>query len=671
MELAQARVQNFRSIIDTGWVDIHEDITTLLGPNESGKTSFLQAINQFGEGVEYNENEINRPEGVSDHFLLPIVSLKFDLDKNDQDIIKSIANKQPDELYLQSYSDGSIKFIKNKESRSPPKGIVNKSYLRNLVESLQNYVLTEVRTKDENYISDKGDELNPTLETGLNQGLDPENLEKMTELLRPLISVLKSEGDKEKLTEIKREIESEQKRFAENGTETSKILELIPTSIYHSSANLLSDTAHINNIQSDDHRPFRNLLDICGIDYDNFESKSAQEQVRATDRAEATIEGKVNELWEQKSVDVSLNYNSGKFIVHIQDKKVNGSDVLNRDFVAPSQRSRGFQWFFSFYINLRARANEKAKNTIMLLDDPAVFLHPEGKRNWLDAIEEIAEDNQIIYTSHSPFLIRKEYPSRIRVVEDREGKDGENRGTVITDNLIESGETSLEPLREALGIGLGDSLFASKRKILVEGPSDYHILTGVANYFKEYIGKDIINWNEVTILPVGGANKMVQTSKWATSEEFSYVILLDKDQEGKRVADRLQDEASEVSEERVYLLNRDDTDFSIEIEDMFGTEFYIDCVNEVYETELDGFEPIKVTNPEDEEGIKIEDKTYKQQKITTKLNDIFEERGYGELDKGLVSREIEERLNGGDANEEDVQQFYEVMEKLRRAMPGS
>jgi predicted ATP-dependent endonuclease of OLD family len=669
MELSRVQIQNFRSIENTGWVDIHEDITTLLGANESGKTSFLEAINHVNKGRKYDKEDVKYPDHMSNRFPIPVVNLNLVLSESEKDMFERKTGENIQNITVRKMSDGTICIYTSTEQEnfSLIKGVVNKGFVHSILESLKEFLNEELKDNKNPEVADKAEELSTKINQCLNSDdFSTESFQELGKELKNLSFELSTAPERNSITSAEIVLRQEAENFTKNNTTADDLVDHLPNFIYHDSANLLSDQIHINNLNSDDHRPFRNLLEICDIDYDEFQNKSVREQVKATEGIETTIEGRVNNLWEQKEVDITVSYNSDKFVVLLQDEEINGSSGINRDLVAPSQRSRGFQWFFSFYINLRASASERSRNTIMLLDDPAVFLHPKGKRNWLDAIEEIADGNQVLYTSHSPYLIRKQFPSRIRIVEDRDGE-----GTIISDDFLESDEMSLEPLRKALGIGLGDSPFAAKRKILVEGPSDYYILTGLANYFKEYLDRDIINWEEVTIFPVGGADNMVQASKWVMSENFSYAILLDNDGKGNNVMERLQDEAPAVEQERVFQLERNDNhqNFHIEIEDMFRTEFYIDCLNTAYKAEISDFEPIEIYGSEDGEGISIEGETYKQRKIASKLNTVLENRDHGELDKSLVAREIQDRLAGGDADEEDVEQFNFVMDKLRRTMP--
>ncbi|MHB1128120.1 MAG: ATP-dependent nuclease [Bacillota bacterium] len=68
-------------------------------------------------------------------------------------------------------------------------------------------------------------------------------------------------------------------------------------------------------------------------------------------------------------------------------------------------RSKGFQWFFSFYLVFLVESLEGHKDAILLLDEPGLHLHPTAQQELLTFFEKLSEANQIIYSTHSPFLI--------------------------------------------------------------------------------------------------------------------------------------------------------------------------------------------------------------------------------------------------------------------------
>src|SRR5690606_5615934 len=145
--------------------------------------------------------------------------------------------------------------------------------------------------------------------------------------------------------------------------------------------------------------------------------------------------------------------------VNIKDNKV-------KKLYNPSVRSQGFQWFLSFYINFSADSKE-LENTIILLDDPGIYLHASGQKDLLKTLEILSNLNQILITTHSPFMIDTDRLERIRLVSNLE-----KEGTKINEKFHESDYDAFAPIRAAIGMSLGDSLFFDRKTLMVEGISD-------------------------------------------------------------------------------------------------------------------------------------------------------------------------------------------------------
>jgi len=671
MRLTQVRIQNYKSIVDTEWVPIEDDITTLLGRNESGKTSFLEAIRYFDQDREIQDRELNDGKEYSENHHAPITSLRIELSGEAADRFSEFRDlEQGDEIIATKYSDGTREL-------STPQGRELGEYVdpvKNAQETVEEMwqELNSLRNENSgNYRNHFDNNIkNPANRIRNNENPDLSQVESWVRNLLDALENIPEENDDIRDAKEKWRTEIEDlNNIVKHVDEENDPRYLLPPIVYHGGFDTISDEVQVISVDSYEHRTFRNLLGIVELDYENFDNLGLHEQNRVLESASGTIRGQVNELWEQKEVDVEINYRNNRFTVGIKDTALahldsedGGDQDVSRSLKRPSERSKGFQWFLSFYINLRAETdNEESPNQIILLDDPAVFLHPEGKKNWLRAIEQLSESAQIIYSSHSPFLIRKEYPNRIRVVEDRE-----DDGTVVTEDFHKSDAMTLEPLRNALGIGLGDSPFVSKRKILVEGVSDYDILTGLANYYRDYLEEDILSWDEITIMPTNGGNNMVQAAKWVASEEFSYVLLLDNDSKGKEVEQEIEEQHHEINPDRIVLHEKDDDErnFNIEIEDLFDPEFYIDSVNAAYQEQFDDFDPIDIGI--EDEVWSIDGREYKGRKIVNRVENALEDRDRGDLDKVMVAREIQDRLtNNREVTESDVAEFRRMLGRIR------
>ena len=145
------------------------------------------------------------------------------------------------------------------------------------------------------------------------------------------------------------------------------------------------------------------------------------------------------------------------------------------------QRSDGFQWLVSFFIVFFAEAAQNHKNAILLLDEPGLSLHALKQREFRHTISRLAESNQTIYTTHSPFLVGPDELNLVRVVEmtDR------TVGTKVHTGITAEDPVALLPLQEALGYDLAQSLFAQQRNLVLESLTDYWYLDAVAQMMRD------------------------------------------------------------------------------------------------------------------------------------------------------------------------------------------
>jgi predicted ATP-dependent endonuclease of OLD family len=253
-------------------------------------------------------------------------------------------------------------------------------------------------------------------------------------------------------------------------------------------------------------------------------------------------------------------------------------------------RSRGFVWFFSFlaWFDQQQRKNEPL---ILLLDEPGLFLHGRAQADLLCYIEEELKDNhQVIYTTHSPFMVDPTRFERVRIVQDRSMDSDQplpksEDGTKVITEVFEATEDSLFPLQGALGYDIYQTLFVGPNSLVVEGVSDLLILQTVSALLG-YLNKEKLNENWI-ITPVGGADKVP-----------TFVALLGA-QRGLKIATLIDIQSKDQQNiENLYkrkLLKKQNVftfaDFTgaseADIEDMFDIDFYLNLVNNEYSANID------------------------------------------------------------------------------------
>ena len=196
------------------------------------------------------------------------------------------------------------------------------------------------------------------------------------------------------------------------------------------------------------------------------------------------------------------------------------------------QRSEGFQWLVSFYVVFFAEAMDKHKNAILLLDEPGMSLHGLKQREFRETISRLAENNQTIYTTHSPFLVGPNELDLVRVVELKDREEG----TKVHTTISSSDPAGLLPLQEALGYDLAQSLFTQQKNLVLEGITDYWYLESTAQLLREAAIKDAILDEKTALIFANSAGKVVYYATILRAQKMKVAALLDSDAAGDQAA---------------------------------------------------------------------------------------------------------------------------------------
>lgn len=263
-----------------------------------------------------------------------------------------------------------------------------------------------------------------------------------------------------------------------------------------------------------------------------------------------------------------------------QHFRINVSDSLRPEAIELEGRSRGLQWFFSFFLVFLVETKESHDNTVLLLDEPGLSLHPIAQYDLAKFFRKLSEDNQLIYTSHSPFLVDMDNLANVKAVYVNK----ETGKTQVSANLRydeKDAEKSIYPVHAALGLTVSDTLLLGCLPILVEGVSDQIYLNLVKRYL---IANGKLKYSkELVFIPTGGVRGVgpISTLVSARDDELPYV-LLDSDQSGKDyknklIGGRYKDERDKVLEVSDFLGEE-----QYEIEDLFPNEAIVREIDRMY-----------------------------------------------------------------------------------------
>jgi predicted ATP-dependent endonuclease of OLD family len=263
--------------------------------------------------------------------------------------------------------------------------------------------------------------------------------------------------------------------------------------------------------------------------------------------------------------------------------RINVSDKLRPEAIELEGRSRGLQWFFSFFLVFLVETKEEHSNTILLLDEPGLSLHPIAQYDLAKFFRKLSEDNQLIYTSHSPFLVDMENLANVKAVYI----DTETGRTKISANLryneVDAAK-SIYPVHAALGLTVSDTLLLGCLPVLVEGPSDQIYLSLIKRYL---IGNgELKNSKEIVFIPAGGVRGMAPVTKLVSSRDDSLpFVLLDSDKVGKDYLKQLTNGRYKEEKDKLLEVAQFLTDGEFEIEDLIPPKSIVQIIDRMYRSD--------------------------------------------------------------------------------------
>ena len=347
----------------------------------------------------------------------------------------------------------------------------------------------------------------------------------------------------------------------------------------------LYDYANNNNrgnLKKEEFQIVKALFELSNLSVSDIQSETDYENFKShLESTSNLITDEMFEYWTtNKNLDIEFN------VEHVNERILN-IRVRNNNYrvsLPLGNRSKGFQWFFSFLIWFSKIQGDKNKKYILLLDEPGLSLHASAQDDLLRFIDEkLSVDYQIIYTTHSPFMIDSERLNEIRTVYDTQDP---KVGSKISEAVQEKDPDTLFPLQAALGYTIAQNLYISKNNLLVEGISDLTYLEFFSSILKANNRKGL-NEN-ITIVPVGGADKIATFISLMRGNKLSTVCLLDsfKDQSAKARLEKMHTENIISKRKIIYYSDVIDCE-QADVEDMFTKSEYLQLYNGAFNTKVE------------------------------------------------------------------------------------
>ena len=545
MKLIKFRITKYKSIKDSGYCWLASDLTILAGKNESGKTAILEALRDFDTDVE----KIPDDALPLDESGQPVIELCFEINKPTLDEIAKEIKITIDKPTYNLIDSKGLMILKNHNgSYDLEKGVAEALDKQKNETDQQHIQKIQTIVKKLREIEQLSNIVEPKFEGGVEtiQQAATQFVTQATDQIASIPEEVKKEKSSEMLAIITTEANALQK-----GRPSSKFLEevvlYIPNFIFFSDfLDILPFELPLS--EAKEHKVVKDFAKVAGLDLDKVIQAGTNTQLRRNilSRHSATISGDFMDYWGQDKLDLIAEPDGDKLRLGVKES---GKTMLFK----PEQRSKGFQWFLSFYLRLNA---EKDETNIILIDEPGLYLHAKAQKDVLKVLKKISKEGQVIFSTHSPYLIDARRLDRIRLILK------EDNGTRIENKIHKGADNeTLTPIITAIGLDLTQQFsITGKRNVLLEGISDYYFLRALKEYLPESEA------DQVNLIPCVGASKIPQIASLLIGWDLEFLTVLDNDREGKRIARELSEKLSIDESKIIFVSNRDD--FSIE--DLFS-----------------------------------------------------------------------------------------------------
>lgn len=274
--------------------------------------------------------------------------------------------------------------------------------------------------------------------------------------------------------------------------------------------------------------------------------------------------------------------------------RINVSDSLRPEAIELESRSRGLQWFFSFFLVFLVETKGSHNNTVLLLDEPGLSLHPIAQYDLAKFFRKLSEDNQLVYTSHSPFLVDMDNLANVKAVYVNK-QTGRTEVSADLRYDKKDAEKSIYPVHAALGLTVSDTLLLGCLPVLVEGASDQIYL----NLIKRYLiaeGK-LRHSKELVFVPTGGIRGVKPISSLVSARDSTLpFVFIDSDKSGRDFKNKLISSEYNTHKDKVLEVSDFIGEAQYEIEDLLPVESIIREIDRMYRMSETLFEDVYQTD---------------------------------------------------------------------------
>ena len=588
MKLIRFTVREFQSIWDSGPINVNEKVTCLVGKNEAGKTALLTALYRtnpivttdaaFDETYDYPKREVE--------------DYRFDVESGNREkanVVECEYQLDTEEIEAVAAVFGNGALVDDSVKLSTYYGKNNSNFSINVDDQAALKHLTS----------------NPDFSTDLLS-----ELESVTNW-NEISDVLQNTETTDAVNAVSQLVENIKEKGLPFYIFNNLIWPKAPKFLYfdeyyqmvgHANLNQLIQREENNQLEGSDY-PLLGLINLARLNHRELvETNNTTELKNKLDGAGNHLTRKIIKYWSQnKHIQMRFDVRDAKpGDPENMQQGINvwGEiyDTVHMAHTSLGSRSRGFVWFFSF-LAWYEDVKRKNQNVILLLDEPGLSLHGKAQGDLLKYFDQELSSHQLIYTTHSPFMIDPNRFERVRIVQDlgidkNEQLPKEQDGTKVVTNILDATGDSIFPLQGALGYEIQQTLFIGPNSLVVEGPSDLLFLKTISSAL-EREGKVGLS-DKWVITPVGGIGKVPTfVSLLAPQSGMNVATLLDFQTKDKQIIEDLYKKKI-LKTKQVMTYAEFLTINEADIEDLFERDFYLDLVNAEFRSQLNS--PLNISD---------------------------------------------------------------------------
>ena len=579
MRLTKVHITNFQSVHDSNEFDIG-DVTCLVGKNEAGKTALLKAL--------YRLNPLIDKEGVfdpvDDYPRSVLSDYEADIEAGTRAaaiVVRATYALEPVDITAVAEKFGSACVKDSTPSITLEKGYSNKIVATglNIDERAAIVHIVETASLPHQFVN------------------EVRKLQSADEIQRAIVSANKEDTLAEFSDALRSIADGDLGQYIFSNVLKERIPKFLYFDEYYQitgqdNAESLQQRTKQGTLKDSDH-PLLGLIALAGLKLDDLMNPSRT--VRLFARLEAAANAltrRVLQHWSQnRHLRMKFDIRPGQpedppgmtsglnIWGLVEDTKHGVSTGLGT-------RSRGFIWFFSF-LAWYSKLRREGENIILLLDEPGMSLHGKAQGDLLRYFEkELQPHHQLIYSTHSVFMVDPSRFDRVRIVQDLSIENDsdelpdELQGTKVITEVLDATPDSLFPLQGALGHEIYQTLFIGPNSLVVEGVSDLLYIQVVSVVLQEK-GREGLS-NDWTITPVGGSDKVPTfVALMGAQTDLRVAVLVDYQKRDRQTIENLY--KRKLLKKTNVLTFADYVDAKeADIEDMFSPEFYLGLVNGAY-----------------------------------------------------------------------------------------